>query len=216
MKLYLISGLGADHRAFEKLQFPDGYELVHIPWIDALPGESLQGYARRMAGAISKEEPFVLGGLSFGGMVAVEICKFLRPEKLILFSTVASNESLPWYYRLAGRARLYKLLPQNPPRPFMPFLFWFFGPLNKSGRDVLRYFASLIKPNFLKWALTQISTWQNTERPCDVISIHGEKDRTFPLRYIRKPGHIIKGAGHLAVYTHAREVSDLLEYVLES
>jgi hypothetical protein len=32
LKLFFISGLGADERAFEKLLIPEGYEVKHIPW----------------------------------------------------------------------------------------------------------------------------------------------------------------------------------------
>ena len=43
-KLYLISGLGADKRAFEKIQEINGYQYVFIDWIPNLPNESFKSY----------------------------------------------------------------------------------------------------------------------------------------------------------------------------
>lgn len=211
MKIYLISGLGADYRAFEKLDFPAEYELVHIPWMDMLADETLAAYSKRMAEKITPNEAFILGGLSFGGMVAVEISKFLKPEKLFLFSTVGTKNEIPWYYRLAGQIKLYKLLPKTPVQPFLPFLFWFFGPLDQPGRNILRYFSRLSKPYFLKWALTQISVWQNTRMPEHAIHIHGDLDRAFPIKCLKSCAYVIEGAGHMAIYTHADKVNMILQ-----
>jgi hypothetical protein len=33
MKLYIISGLGADEKVLEKLTFNPEVEVVHIPWL---------------------------------------------------------------------------------------------------------------------------------------------------------------------------------------
>ncbi|OFZ66683.1 MAG: hypothetical protein A3D92_25300 [Bacteroidetes bacterium RIFCSPHIGHO2_02_FULL_44_7] len=41
MKLFCLSGLGVDERAFVNFH-PDGIELVHIPWIQPQKRESLK------------------------------------------------------------------------------------------------------------------------------------------------------------------------------
>ncbi|HEY0434517.1 MAG TPA: hypothetical protein VGC95_11625, partial [Chitinophagaceae bacterium] len=79
MKAYFISGLGADRRAFYRIQMPSSIQIVHLDWIDPLPKESLNDYALRFSKLIDRHEEFILVGLSFGGMLAVELGKFLQP-----------------------------------------------------------------------------------------------------------------------------------------
>ncbi|HEX8377120.1 MAG TPA: alpha/beta hydrolase [Pedobacter sp.] len=213
MKLYFISGLGADERAFEKLLIPEGYEVKHIPWKPLSGNTSIEGYSRLLAEEIDASAPFILAGLSFGGIIATEISKYLKPEKLILFSTVKHRKELPFYYRIAGRLKLYKLIPPGIFRSTLWFLFWFFGPLNPTGRVLISSFIKQADPLFLKWALGQISMWTNKEILPGTIHIHGKKDRAFPVAFC-EPDYIVNG-GHLCVFTHAREVNEILKRELK-
>lgn len=90
MRVYCISGVGADHRAFQRLNIPD-HELIAVPWIEPLSNESLSSYANRLGASIDTKEPFALLGLSFGGMLAAEMAALLKPRKLILISSIASS-----------------------------------------------------------------------------------------------------------------------------
>src|ERR1044071_2262482 len=107
MKVYFISGLAADERVFRHINLPEQYEAVHLAWLAPLPHESLPHYARRFSGRINGDEKFCLIGLSFGGMIAVEIARILRPEKLILISSISCPAHLPSYYKIAGFLRLH-------------------------------------------------------------------------------------------------------------
>jgi len=70
-RLVLLPGAGASGALFEPLR--RSFErLVVPPWLTPLRRESLEDYGRRMAATIPCEEPFYLGGVSFGGMVALE------------------------------------------------------------------------------------------------------------------------------------------------
>lgn len=42
-KIYFISGLGADKRAFHQLNLP-GFEKIFIDWIQPMPNETIQTY----------------------------------------------------------------------------------------------------------------------------------------------------------------------------
>ena len=53
-KIYCISGLGADERAFSNLKI-DGYELVYMPWLQPLEKETIEQYAKRMSTGIKKK-----------------------------------------------------------------------------------------------------------------------------------------------------------------
>lgn len=69
--IYCVSGLGADERVFQKLKF-QGYQPVHICWVEPNLEESIAEYAKRLTIQIKSERPILIG-LSFGGIMAVEI-----------------------------------------------------------------------------------------------------------------------------------------------
>ena len=77
---YLFSGLGADHRAFQYLDVP-GYAMIHVKWIEQEKNETLERYVKRLAKQITMPNPVFIG-LSFGGMVAIEVAKIVATEKL--------------------------------------------------------------------------------------------------------------------------------------
>ena len=86
--IYCISGLGADEKAFAKIKVP-GYALQHLLWLTPEKDEALEAYAKRMAKQIPDANP-ILMGLSFGGMLCIEIAKLIPVEKVILISSIPS------------------------------------------------------------------------------------------------------------------------------
>src|SRR4051812_19762115 len=103
-RLILLPGLGADERMFapQRATFP----RLEVPrWLTPQPRESLPDYARRMAAGIDPSEPLFLGGSSFGGMVALEMARHVRPRAVFLIGSCrAATASVPWMLRFAGRA----------------------------------------------------------------------------------------------------------------
>src|SRR6185503_21033432 len=82
-RLVLLPGLGADAALFEpqRAAFP-GLEVP--PWLDPHPGETLPAFAARMADRVGPTGPLVLGGVSFGGMVALEMARLVQPRAVVL------------------------------------------------------------------------------------------------------------------------------------
>src|SRR6478609_5267876 len=109
--VYIVSGLGADERVFQYLDL-SGYDIKHIQWIIPVKNESLQEYARRLSAQIKHEKPILIG-MSFGAIMAVEIGKFIKTEKIILLSSVKTKNELPAYLKLIGKLRLHKLSPAS-------------------------------------------------------------------------------------------------------
>lgn len=214
MTIYFLSGLGADHRAFGRIRLPAGYEMRHIPWEPVKRGETLEAYARRLSVSIDSSKPFMLAGLSFGGIIASEITKILKPVKLILFSTVMTCEELPYFYRAAGRSKIERLLPDVFLKLSRPLLYWFLSPLDKESRGLIDAFLKKNDPVFSRWAIGQISRWQNKEIFEPHVHIHGSEDRIFPINLTR-PDYVIKGGGHFSVITHADEINLLLRKELQ-
>src|SRR6478735_6112289 len=84
--VYFISGLAADERLFHNLQLPENIKIKYLPWLEPEKAESMNSYCRRLAAPIDTNSGFVLVGLSFGGMAAIEMNKFLRPRKTVHFN----------------------------------------------------------------------------------------------------------------------------------
>src|SRR5205807_907128 len=72
-------------------------------WLPFLPRESLQDYARRVAASLDPTPPFILAGLSFGGMLALEVATHLRPQAVIAISAATAFHQLAPPAQLACR-----------------------------------------------------------------------------------------------------------------
>lgn len=208
--VYFISGLGADRRAFRKLIFPPDFTLVHLDWIPAEPNESLENYAARLALSIDTSVPFYLVGLSFGGMLATEIAKKLNPIHTFLISSTPTFKELPWYYRMAGALNLEKLVPVSFLKKGNNLGLKFLGAKTRDERVLLRQLVIDSDPYFMKWALTCILNWRNTERPVNLTHIHGTTDNILPFRFLAKPDFTIEGGGHFMVYANAGEIMEII------
>ncbi|RYY39814.1 MAG: alpha/beta hydrolase [Chitinophagaceae bacterium] len=215
MTLYFLSGLGADRRVFGRLQLPGPYRIVHLDWIEPLPRESLEHYALRLSAGINTNEPFALIGLSFGGMLAVEIARVLRPTCLILISSAVTCGELPSSYRTATARRLAGVAPLWLFKIQHAVLEWFFGAGDQDSRTLLRSIFRDSNAAFNKWAVGAILSWRNSSIPhSPLYRIHGDKDRILPIGNM-KINHVVKGGGHLAVFSNADVVSPLIVQCLE-
>ena len=83
-EIYLLSGLGADERVFDFLDLSQ-YKVNYIRWIIPLKNELITDYASRLCTQIHSARPLLIG-VSFGGMIAIEIGKLIPTEKIILIS----------------------------------------------------------------------------------------------------------------------------------
>ncbi len=213
MKVYFIPGLGADKRVFRHIELPAGFEIVHIEWLTPQPGETLQHYAKRLSEAIEQESPFGLVGLSFGGMLAAEISKLVKPAKTILIASAPSAVNLPPYFKMGARLQLHKLLPVS--------LFKnaslakrLFSTETSEDKELLRTIIRETDPVFLRWAMGAILYWEPNPAPPEISHIHGTSDHVLPIRYLQ-PTHRIEGGGHLMVMNRAGEVNRVLGEILE-
>lgn len=211
ISIYFISGLGADRRAFRKFVFPENFKLIHLDWIAPETNESLESYAARLALNIDSSTPFYLVGLSFGGMLATEIAKKLNPLHTFLISSTPTFKELPWYYRMAGTFSLQKLVPTGLLKKSNSAGLKFLGAKSEDERRLLRQLVIDSDPYFVKWALTCILTWRNTERPLQMTHIHGTADHILPIRFTAKTDYIIKGGGHFIVYANAEEITEMIK-----
>lgn len=215
MKIYAISGLGANKIAFEKLQFSEPYQLEFIPWEVPKDNDTVKTYAARWADKIDDTKEFGLLGLSFGGIMAQEIAKIKPPKFLLLFDTIKSDKEKPFWIRWNRTLPLYKLFPIhilnhtsalrciskaaqyiNPHRPNIDAMY------------------TLRDKEYTRWAIREVIFWDNTSSyNFPVHHFHGTWDYLFPIRNIRQAIPVERG-GHLAIYEKADIVNKTLAEIL--
>ncbi|MGB3200651.1 MAG: alpha/beta hydrolase [Nodosilinea sp.] len=206
--IYFISGLGADWRVFHRLQLK-GYRPVHIRWERPCWGESIEHYAQRLLAQVTTERP-ILVGLSFGGLVAVEMAKLCDPAQVIVISSAVRGAQVPTYYKV------FRWLPLQLVVPFKRLLWavfgvitWLFGLDDPEDRSLFKQVLVDTDPLFLKWAMNRVVGWRNQVVPKNLVKIHGGRDRVFPFGD-RSADVVIPDGGHLMVLNRAEELSQLL------
>ncbi len=210
--LYFLSGLGADERIFQFLQLP-GYVRHYIRWIRPYPQETLEHYADRLTAQIEHDRPILIG-VSFGGMIAVEMAKLMPVEKLILISSAKTREELPPYFQLLRGFPLHSYIPiQVTQQLSLITADWWFSVASQPERDLLRSVLQDTDPAFLQWAIDGVLHWDNATPPKEVVHIHGTGDRLLPIAYV-KPDITIADSGHLMIVSRAAELSTLLTAIL--
>jgi pimeloyl-ACP methyl ester carboxylesterase len=212
LNVYFISGIGADYRMFTHIRLPEGFEPSYIHWIPPHTGEKLPDYALRLAEQIDTTNPFILIGLSLGGIMSVEIAKRLSPICTILISSVPVAAHLPAYYRLAHRLQLDKWVPTSllKTATAVKHTLTMRSPADrKLMRDVIRSGDD----QFIRWALHAVLEWDNATIPHPLYHIHGTRDEIFPISGT-KPTHIVPKAGHMLPMSRPTIVNNLLREII--
>jgi len=211
--IYCISGLGTDEKIFINLQ-KHGHELKFIPWLRPHKKESLDKYAKRMAQSIKDEFPVLLG-VSFGGMIGIEIAKQMPVQKLIIISSIKSVKEMPRWMKLAGTLQLNKILPTRSYKFSEKIDNNRLGVTNKEEREFVRAYRKSADPVYLSWAIDKVVNWKNDWQPDNLVHIHGDKDRIFPIKKI-SPTYIVKEGTHMMIYNRAKDISKFIERELRS
>lgn len=214
MNVYFISGMGADQRAFSYITLPQGVNSVHLPWIKPIKDEPLAAYALRLAAGIDMTEPFILIGLSMGGMMAVEIAKKFPPVCTILISSIPLAAQLPRYYRIAGKLKATILLSPS----LIKSLIRLRNALIKRLSPVHHLVGDMFEATdneFFEWSMTAVLRWDNLQLPQPLFHIHGTKDWTLPI-HLTHPTQSVPGAGHMLVMTHPAIVNAFLDQAIRT
>lgn len=214
MNTYFISGLGADKRIFLKLKLDEKINIIHLDWITPVNNESLSVYAERLSKVIDNAQPFALVGVSFGGMIAVEIAKVLKPTTTIIISSTMLSIHLPALYRFVGSLGLLNIIPAKLLKSSNKLTQnYYFGTRSGSEKTLLSKIIKDTDPIFLKWAIGSILNWQNKIKPARIFHIHGTNDK---ILYSKKatPDFVIKNGTHFMVYQNAVEISGIINKLL--
>jgi pimeloyl-ACP methyl ester carboxylesterase len=169
-----------------------------------------------MAGAIDEpESPYVLGGASFGGMVALEMSKHLRPSALALIGSAFCGREVRRWLRaveLVGHTLPTRVI--DACRLLAPLA----APIVSSGSRVdPELFLDMLRgtpTEFIRWASRAIMRWKwEGEIACPVYRLHGSRDRIIcPPR--AGGVSLVEGAGHVISLSHPEETNRFLADIL--
>lgn len=207
-EVYIFSGLGADERVFQRLDLSD-FSATFIKWVVPQENETIEQYAKRLRNQISATKP-TLVGLSFGGLMAVEVAKQIETEKIVLISSAKTKKEIPFYYRFAGQVGFHKLLPTGLLRNANFITNWLFGTSSTLEKQLLKQILHDTDPTFLKWAIDKATRWTNQTQTKNAFHIHGARDKILPVRFIRCDATIKKG-GHLMILNKGDELRKILQ-----
>jgi len=204
LKIYGISGLGADKRVFDFLALD--FEFIPIDWITPHKNEAIENYSKRLSNIIDTKNEFCLVGVSFGGLIATEISQILKPKLTFLISSAQTKNELRSIFKYFGKTKLITLIPTflfNPPRVIAKY---FFGAKNDK---LLNEILDDTDLNFVKWAINELINWKNTFQLENIIKINGTNDKLIPPKGNTKM-KLIESGGHFMIVDRANEISEII------
>lgn len=206
-RILLLTGMTPDHRIFDRL-LPQLPTARIVDWIEPTSGESIASYATRLSHTITCSEPTIVCGVSFGGIIARELASHLNASACVLVSSVRSPSELPPWFRVCrilapGSATALMratgaIAASWPRRLRSPSTLRLMKLGGKSGR-------------WHRWATAAVLNWRPSEdvERIRLIHIHGDRDTTFPIRYV-SADTVIRGGGHILPLTHSEQIASAL------
>lgn len=218
MTTYCIGGIATDHTLFDPLllQLPGA---VYLPFPQHSPDDTMEHYALRFLPLIDTTAPFHIIANSMGGIITMELLRYIQPEKVILISSVKCRKEMPWRLRQLKYTRLHRLLSGRSFQAAIRYGSRFVAELNRTPglRDTVIRMAEHNKPQFLSWCVNAIVNWQGKEDYReDIIHIHGTRDAMFPFKLLSGAIPVAGGTHNMQLCRSAEIVALLRQYLERS
>lgn len=206
MQVFLITGFGLDKRAFSPLHLPkDPYRLIDL--VSILKGETLQTYAWRLAKEMGLKAGDIVGGVSLGGMLALEMAKIIQVRGVILIASTTH----PRYIRnpFLKLARIAPYIPNFLIRQIfkmVPRVLKWQRMLSPEGQSLLTEIMGAFPPQLLRQFPPLVKNWQGCAPPLNFLRIHSDGDWMIKPDGFAENKTILKGKNHLITVSHPKEV----------
>lgn len=204
MTLYLLPGVGCDHRLFGRLEL-SGMDVRYLEWPPFPKGCTLAELAQAMRPQVDADRPHILGGVSMGGMVAQELALLTHPRKVILISTWKGPQEFTPFVRVAKTLGLPVLIGRFTMRATWP-LKRILGLRDRATDRLLFDMATQQTAAKIRHGVQAVLRWKGSRWTGPVARIHGSADHVIPLRF--PADHVVPGGAHIMVLTRAAEVSE--------
>jgi len=176
--------MAASSAIYENIKLPEEqFDCYYLEWLVPEKGESLKSYSLRLLEGVKHELP-VLIGTSFGGVVVQEMAKYIETSRLIIISSIKSNQEFPRRMKLARSTGVYKVLPTRLVEYSKLLLKYNFG-IAERKLNLYHNYLSMKDRRYLDWALHNIIHWDRDQPIPGIVHIHGDKDPVFPIKYIQ-------------------------------
>ncbi len=209
-RIILLPGLAADERMYDQLGgLP--FELLTPRLLVPQAEESMADYARRHAEWLNIGSDDIVGGCSFGSMVAGEICRQRQTRGLVLLGGALSATALP---EVAHRLRLFaRFIPFGIMRQVMMnklFLRAVFGTADEQYLELGRAMIKDTPRELLVYGQHLAATYSPDQQVlCEVCALHGGQDRVLSPPEVDMC-EIVADAGHGLVVSHPQVVDEFL------
>jgi len=210
-RLILFPGLAADERMYDSIHCST-CELVTPRLLIPRRGETMVDYARRHRDQLMISDEDIVGGCSFGSLVASEIVRQQPCRGLILLSGALSSQGL--VHQAQQLNRWSRWIPYGVVRHALSsrwFLQRVFGGGEERHMDLGRTMIRESSPQLVReGGRLAVSYFPAEEVSVRVFSLHGAQDRVIHPPQLSS-GMLIEEAGHGMVVSHAVQVSQFLE-----
>lgn len=211
--VYLIPGMGTDHRIFDKLNLSeDQVNIVPIKWGDYSVCRDLADYAKVLSLQVDTTRPHILLGVSMGGMLAMEISRLTKPEAIILISSAKSGKEIPNKYKVGRFLPAYKLLNEKKLDRIVENERTFKDVKSNKDKRLYRVMLHDCGADFLKWQIHSICGWRYPQNngQIPIYHIHGGKDKILPVKRIKYNVCISDGT-HKMIVNQRNSLKELID-----
>jgi len=212
MNVYFVSGMCYNCKVFDGLVLPKGYKKIYLEWVLPQLDDSLSDYARKIAENIDTNNPFILVGYSFGGIIVQEMQGFLSPVKSIIISSFKTEAETPSTFYVARKTQVLRKTPLSIfSTEFITKAF------NKVIYDLpsseLALYMTVTDPVYIKWSTTQITEWIPIASNYPLYHIHGTEDQVFSFDRLGDV-YPVEGGDHLMIIKKPEEVNHIMNSIL--
>ncbi len=210
--LYLIPGFLTDRTIYKDFLSDERFNCKVLEFIEpADKDESIEDYAKRLSEEIDTSEPFSILGTSFGGMLAIEISKFVTPESLIFVSSVKSRKEMNPLMKVKNSTFLLNYIPSKMVKKTIEAGYTIgkkiVPNLKEINNEEINEMIHSIDGTLEKWIIKKINTWRGENTIENYLHLHGDKDNVFPIKNIENY-QLIKGGNHNMIIAKSEEVRD--------
>lgn len=214
--VYFLPGLAANTSIFKNIKLDtDRFEMYFLEWMIPFEEESISDYALRFCSKVNHPNA-VLVGVSFGGIIAQEMNLVHNFRKIVIISSVKTRQELPLHLQLAGKTKVYKLMPTSFFAQNIDLLSKYaFGKPIVKRLDLYKQYLSITDKRYLDWAIKQVVSWDQEQSDSNLVHIHGDKDLIFPIENIND-SIVVKGGTHIMILNKYKWLNENLPKLILS
>lgn len=209
MRVLLITGFALDKRAFSLMDLPEGYEALDL--IPVRKGETLRDYAGRMAGEIGLKPGDIIGGVSLGGMIALEMSRIVDVRGTLIIASATHPRHIRKRFKMWSPIApwvpdsLVRLIFKS-----IPKVLAFQNMLGAKEQALLVDIMGNFPPALLKAFPMMMMRWRGCRPPARFRHLHSTGDWLIKPAGDPQTLTLIPGRNHLITVSHPREVREWL------